>query len=620
MMKKSMLIIWVLVSLLIVGGVSAADVQINEIYYTASDPLDDYVELFVLDNSSNLAGWNITTFDGDNETFPAISNLNNFTYITIKMGFGIDDLDATDYNVTIYLGRGTSMLDSGDEVGLYDSTSTLVDFVRYGGGNGDGVLGGWSSSDPGISTSDAQKSLQLLGFDRNNSGNWRVSSITPGEPNIREFVSSAFDGTSVRIHNGLRCPCIIDYINSPPTGVKGIGINVTGGPGVDNETIEKFVEYVNFSLNLYNKSGFNPPQTGSDGIVDVTLANASSAGQSPSTGVTTGSDRDITIYVGFNNVTDKWTVEHELMHAIHGRNYTDANGTYYRWTSLVDRWKEEGLCEYWGFESVKRNFNLTDEEILEEAGEVMNYNISDFGRNTNINVFSNWSSPSFRWSKYVASFLMMRFIAETYGENKTTHIYKVQKNYGSWSTHDPNDVTGTEAVDKALAEEGSNKTFEDVFVDWTTWFYNNYNDTINYTLDNTVSDTHNITETNTLVPWGTRYEKIRVGTGKSLNITFQGNSTKKYAITLIKIKANGEKDREVKKFIGKTSIIVDGIYKEIILIKSQINSIGASNFILRVVPIISTGPPVPASEFSIIGVVIILLLVVIATFFILKRK
>ncbi|WP_456474655.1 NosD domain-containing protein, partial [Candidatus Pyrohabitans sp.] len=164
-------------------------IMINEIYYNTSgtDLTDEFIELYVWDDGwgdVNLSGYKITTFDGDNETLPDVSGLSKFGFVVIYMGSGTSDLNASDGNATIYLGRGSEMLDdAGDEVGLYDSEGNLIDFVRYGGGNGDGVSGGWSTGDAGITANNANESIQIHGPDLDNSSNWVSAHPTEGEPN-----------------------------------------------------------------------------------------------------------------------------------------------------------------------------------------------------------------------------------------------------------------------------------------------------------------------------------------------------------------------------------------------------------------------------------------------------
>ena len=170
------------------------EIIVSEIYYnsTGNDIDNEFIELYVWDDKNlgdiDLSEWNITTYDGDNETLPEVAALGNFSYIVIHMGSGINDLDASDGRAVIYLGRSTEMLDNnGDEIGIYAQDNSLVDFVRYSGGNGDPVMGGWSSEDTGIFTSNNNESIQILGPDLNNSSNWISGVPSEGEPNIYEF-------------------------------------------------------------------------------------------------------------------------------------------------------------------------------------------------------------------------------------------------------------------------------------------------------------------------------------------------------------------------------------------------------------------------------------------------
>lgn len=575
-MRNKFLILISVILILFSSFVYAQKIQIQEISYNNSDEAYDFIELFVMDDNGaeiNVSGWNLTTYEGDIITLPYITGLRNYVYITIYMGSGINDTNADDNQSTIYLGRTDSILDDGDEVGLYDKLGNLIDFVRYNGGNSGAIPGGWSLGDTGISCSNID-SIQLMGLDIDSSIDWICSEPTPNEPNILDFTVSAFDNLPIRIHNGLRCPCIVEEDVPWDLVSKTFrNVNVTGGAGIDNNTINKFVEYINFSLNLYNKSGFNPPAT-VNGTLHVSLVNASSAGEPPSTGVAPGWN-SIIIYVGFNNITDKWTIEHETIHTIHGRNFTEGNRTYRRWTNMIDRWKEDGLADYWGLRSTMLNFNITQEQAMQEAENIQNYSVSGYLRNTDFNIF-NWSSKgSSGWGHYVSAWLFFEYIAETYGSDKTTHIYKVQRNFGDRRTYDAGDISGIDAVRKALREENKSDNFNYTFGNFSRWILKKFKNKINYTMNVTYNCT-NITENGTLNPFGLDFERVVIPetiTEQNIHFIFNGTKNQSYVINVVGVLYNGSSE-DIHQLYFNGSVwfgVSAGTYKEVIIIKGKID-------------------------------------------------
>lgn len=557
-----------------------ANIIISEIFYSATNELDDFVELYVWDDngsSVNITDWYITTFDGFNESLPSVSNLGNYNYISIKMGIGIDDLDASDGQATIYLDRLDSILANfGDEVGLYASNDELVDFVRYAGGNGDPVLGNWDDDDLGESALESDESLQIMGPDHDSSINWIASETSEANPNVLDFTATPYN-IKVYLHNGIREGFQFTTKYKVPFNVT----DISPSNPLPNATVQKFKEYVSFSLDLYNKSGFNDPETGSDGVLDVNLRNASS-----SSGETDPTDGSITIDVSGNEVADKWTVEHELIHAIHAKKYTDSNGNgWYRIAPMKYNFKEEGLCEYWGLRSAMQNFNLTFDEAMEEAkkGYGSSWILEEFLNDTNTNIFSEW--PDSGWGRYIGSLLYFRYIAETYGIDKTLHIYNSQKNYDTSDYDDigENDTVGHDAITKAFTDQPNHTgtTFIDSFINFTTWLWENYGDKIALKLNTSFNGSANITETGTLKPWGVHYEKVKIETENAAKINFDGDSGTNYSVTVVKKKGN-ETTKETQTFKGSKEISIGQGNDEVIIIKRQINGDTSTTYKLNI--------------------------------------
>lgn len=552
-----------------------AQILINEIFYDAPFVLqNEFIELYVWEDHGenvDISGWYVTTFDDDKSVIPTISDLGKFDYISIRSGSGVNDLDASDGSATVYLNRAEPMLDDSDEVALYTNEDVLVDFVRYQGGNGDPVLGNWADNDQGKYADSSEESIQLMGYDYDNSNNWRSSPLSEAAPNIFDFNVPSFN-TDVYIHNGLGYPHGVLERARFPIG----SVNITASPGhpVDNNTIQRFKEYINFSLDLYNKTGFNDPETGGDGVLDITLVNASSAGENPSSGSTSPRTGSITIYVGFNNITDKWTVEHELIHSIHAKVETDENGNNFSRTSPIRpkdcRFKDEGLCEYFGLKSTMLNYNITECAVLAEAGRFQGYNLTKYFNDTNINIFTDW--PADGWGRYIATWLFFKYIAETYGEKKLMKIYEKQRNYGHYDDIDANDTYGIDAINKAFdAQPEHDVNFEGVFINWTIWLWKNYGDKIKLTFDGSFNGTGYLNESGTLNPWGTHYERIKINSSNATGLTFNGNKSQNYSVTVIKKNNSETTGTTTYNFNGSKEIYIEPCCDEIILIKRQLN-------------------------------------------------
>jgi len=574
-----------------------AVISLGEIYYkTSSNDVDgEFIELYVWDDkgeSVDISGWYVTTFDDDKEILPSISGLGNYDYVAIRMGSGVDDLDASDGDATIFLGRSDEMLDdSGDEIGLYNPSNVLVDFVRYEGGNGDPVLGNWSDTDLGASADNENESVQLIGFDNDNSNNWKSSPISQASPNIVDFFVDSYN-LEVYIHNGVKETYTFeDTLIIGPT-------NVTVNPThpVDNATVFKFVEFVNFSLDLYKKCNFNDPETGGDDKIDITLSNATHAGETRSTGGTS-LNGDITIFVGFNDVTDKRAMEHELIHAIHNKKTQDAAGNNYTRRS-VERFKNEGFAEYFGIKSTLLNLNISEEEFLENTSSVQGYGLDDFLSNPDINIFGDWQST---WGHYAAAYLYIKYIASKYGEEKLLKIYNSQRNYNDPLVKDPNDITGTDAINKAFSEQPEHKTitFNDTFVNWTAWLWENYSKYIVLSYNESFNGTKNLSEDGRLTPYGIDFERVKIDTENGTNLGFNGANNTNYSVTIIKKKNGVVIGKETYRFSKSQDIEIAGGPDEIIIIKAQIGGTGNTvyNFTVkeRIKPLIFPSPSIKAT-------------------------
>jgi hypothetical protein len=159
----------------------SANVISEVLYDPIGSELDgEFVEIYFIEDPS---GFKLTSYDNDFYTIPTIYNFNQYTYVVIITGSGLNDLDASDNLITLYQGSLISIFgNSGDEVALLNPSNTAIDFIRYEGGNGD-TLYGWPINDNGLITPEGN-SIQLIGPDVNSSTNWIVANPTMGQANF----------------------------------------------------------------------------------------------------------------------------------------------------------------------------------------------------------------------------------------------------------------------------------------------------------------------------------------------------------------------------------------------------------------------------------------------------
>ena len=136
----------------------SANVISEVLYDPIGSELDgEFVEIYFIEDPS---GFKLTSYDNDFYTIPTIYNFNQYTYVVIITGSGLNDLDASDNLITLYQGSLISIFgNSGDEVALLNPSNTAIDFIRYEGGNGD-TLYGWPINDNGLITPEGN-SIQL---------------------------------------------------------------------------------------------------------------------------------------------------------------------------------------------------------------------------------------------------------------------------------------------------------------------------------------------------------------------------------------------------------------------------------------------------------------------------
>ena len=550
-------------------------ITISEVYYEGGLE-NEFVELYIRENvDTDLADWYVTTFDGDRGELPAISGLKEFCYVAVYSGLGTSDLDASDGAATVYLNLSSPILDNGDEVGLYDNWDRLVDFVRYGGGNGDAVLGNWLQDDLGPVAVPGE-SIQLQGEDEDNSSNWMSGPPSGGESNLHEFT---YDNILIQIHNGITPPVTYDKI-----------LSVVPQPGhaVDATTLKRIKDHVKYSLSFYENHGFGKPELGPDNDLDIHVG----WGTRPESTGATDENGTITINIGTKErgkengiVDEKYVVEHELMHAIQAKKRKDAKGTYNGWNPMKYSFFDEGMAVYWGIESVKKQFNKTDKEIQDIFKSLSEHNVYDhFLDNLNRNIFDDWGG---KYDDYIGSYLFIKFIAEMYGKDKLREIQEKIRNYGNWNTEDDNDKLAPKVIEEVLG-----KSFDQIVREWLEWLWLIAPETNK--IPRPASTPTPKAENVKLKPWGSRINVIKIENEDPFEIHIYGEG---FIITKIKYRKDGTVEREwwrVYKTYAPQRITNPGDYDNIVIIKTRIDNYGTGILhveIKSIAPVTDNTPP-----------------------------
>ena len=570
--------------------------MISEIYYNSTSD-NDFIELFVVESnidSIDISGWYVTTFDGDEEILPSISDLEQFDYVAIKIGSGLDDLDASDGGATVYLDRLDSMLDiSGDEVGLYNADDELIDFVRYGGGNADPVLGGWSSGDSGA-TSNSLESIQIHGKDFGDSSNWISAPPSPALPNVYEWLMDPVTGLFYQIHNGVSTP--VDLGDSPAERPSFHVINESGPVSRDDITTVR--TWLNHTYEFMNTMGLGRAQNASDGKVHFHITRVNRTPSGKAGGAAWGSKGHAWVKIGNlsnrnESIRAKKTLEHEHVHLIQYRNSHSSTGSYGPSKNFSDL---EAMAEYWATEITMDNFGITFNQFLDIYDETSDRvgsgrHWDNWLKRTDRKFFSDFIVTT---DYYWANHMFLRYIRERYGEEKIERMFKA-RNVSAGDTGMIN------VLNKAMRQQPEhNFTFEDVFINFTAWIWGSYERSIALTRNVTFDGNATINEIGYLYPWGVDYERIANPTLNATTITFRGNPNKNYSITVLGREGNETHqgiDTQVLRFKGETTIECRAGFYDIILIKSQLDCHTRSRYHLNVTKSVTVNnPPVTPYE------------------------
>jgi hypothetical protein len=568
------------------------DLTISEIYYkTAGNDFNlEFIELYVYDDGGSdmdTSGWYVTTYDAEgNIALPYISNLDDFDFIVIHMGEGINDTDASDGVATIYLNLASPILDNaGDEVGLYDSLGNIYDFVRYKGGNGDPVLENWQSSDFGISVNTTSESIQVHGADLDDSTNWVSATASEGEANIYEFWLDESANLKVYIHNGI----FEEFDDGEDYSLVTFKPKKHKGRAVSKENLTKVQYYAAYTYATYRWFfKLKDPKAVVEGkklVVHINVIYRKAppfrySGSASSTG-------RISVDIGPNAILSQYEVAHEFMHLVQNNYRTYSNA----WDNPLNKFIREGQAIYGGAVVVGKNTKKTPSQIWAEFKKHEKYTLEDhFLPNTDVNIFTSWDTSS--WprgaSRYVGSYLFMKYVVDRYGKGKIKDLL-VQMAA-------PNNRRGWAGVEAAIGG-GANK--KDIFKEWTQWnyldkkfgatgmyreldiqastytplwkTYTGGEKVINKDLATASIDT---TAKADVHLWAADYVEFGVNTKNPFKISFKGDPTAKFGVTALKIK-NGGYEKTV--FVNDTNeglTIMDKPinYKKIVLIIARVSN------------------------------------------------
>ena len=573
------------------------DAWINEVHMNSTLTVnEEYFEIYISASYSetSISGWMVTTFDEEGKiTLPTIFNVDEEDYIAVYTGEGTEDLDAEDGTAKVYLGLSDRILDpEGDEVAVFDGSNQVIHFMRYEGGNGDELYDDWNGDDDGPQLPAGHTgSLSYFGQDKNDTSAWLHSLTTPGDPNQYAFTTTE---TSVPyyviITSGVKAPYSFIGIDDTKIAEKNETVDVWAAPGVDRDTMEAIEEHIKFSLKFYEEKGFDRgPATYKPGRINVTVVQGT-------TNETVGScntEGEITIELGkIKSLIDlKYVCEHELMHAFQFKveNTGDGNQDH---APIKNKWYIEGQATYWGIESTKANYNLTNAEIQDEFERVGDHNWFTHYTDLNRSITIGWGKS---YDDYMGSYLFMKFISETFGEDKIKEIFdKAIDNFGN----DSKDVSPEDAAAEVLGVP-----WDTLLAMFHAWMMNGA------ITDNGVPERKghvNVTWSGTqtgdsinVVPNGAGVERIEVNSNEPFTMDFETEPGSVWKITVIYVYADGSREQAdncPRTYAGSSAPwpvnpgAHDKVLVEVIVIKTLITTGSVSQINMTLTPVNPIGP------------------------------
>ncbi len=573
------------------------DAWINEVHMNTTLTVDqEYFEIYISEayTEASIQGWKITTFDAEGRVaLPTIMNVDAEDYIAIYTGAGTEDLDAADGTATVYLDRADRILDpDGDEIAIFDESDHLIHFMRYEGGNGNLLYDDWGEDDDGPSIPIGHSgSLSYFGQDKTNTSAWLESLMTPGHPNAYQFTTTTTDPVyTIIIKSGVSSPYSFLGIDDTKIAGKNETVDVFPAAGVNASTVKAIKEHIEFSLEFYDGKGFDRgPATYKPGRINVTVVQGTTT-ESCGSCNTKG---EIVIELGtIKSLIDlKYVCEHELMHAFQFKveNSTEGNQDH---APMGNLWWLEGQATYWGIESTKANYNLTNAEIQDEFKRVGDHNWFAHYTDLNRSITIGWGGT---YSDYMGSYLFMKWISETFGEEKLKEIFdKAKDNFGN----DSEDVSPEDAAADVLGLQWAT-----LLAMFHAWMMNGA------ITDNGVPERKghvNVTWSGTqtgdsigVVPNGAGVERIKVNSNEPFTMDFETEPGSVWKITVIYVYADGSREQAMncpRTYAGTSAPwpvnpgAHDKVLVEIIVIKTLVSSGSVSQINMTLTPVNPIGP------------------------------
>ncbi len=561
----------------------AKKVMFSEVQVSGT-PSEQFVELYTWEApGSSLAGWKLS-HRGREVTIPAISNLGALSYVVLHFGPGTSDTNAADKNATVYFNLGIHFLDLSGELRLVDHLGRMVDYYNFGGVVPVGPVG-WATDDTGIMPSPLPyKSMQVWGADQDNSSNWIVDNSTAGIANAYNFnvTTPEWGGNiTVQISNGINI--------APPATAGGDyrfanEVVVTGTPA-GWITKDDVAEMADYTLKHYAKLGFMKPYIGADGKLDITISNSSKA-------YTTGScDRNghIRINIGqtggrAGQVGTKYTVEHEIMHAVQAHH----DGDHDHWGDPADDPFQEGMAVWGGLSSTMKNYNLTWNQTMAYLKQSGGMNWFDHYRDTNTSL---WPWPASGWGRYMGMGLFVKYLNETYGNGTLGKIMKgIKTNYNG---------TGSTGA-KAAIENELGISFDEVWRRFQAWLAdgsatkaNQFPKLTPHSSPPAPPNTSTPTSDGpvTVAPYGSDIEFINC-TGKTARFSLSFghlDASSEWRITIIYTKPDGTKVTNWFTIAGSSAPVPvnPSLWANITIVKTRIGTAGNGSISIDMNPIIN---------------------------------
>jgi len=560
----------------------AKKVMLSEVQVSGT-PSEQFVELYTWEApGSSLAGWKLY-HGGKVITLPAISNLGALSYVVLRFGPGTSDTDAADMNATVYFDLGMQFIDLFGELKLVDDLGRVVDYYNYGN-----VVPGnpvdWPATDAGILPSPLPyKSMQVWGVDQDNSSNWFVDNSTTGIANAYNFnvTTPEWGGNiTVELSNG---------INIAPPATAGGDYRfadeavVTGTP-VSWITKEDITEMADFTLKHYAKLGFMKPFLGADGKLNIAVSNSSKD-------FSTGSCNrfgQIKVNVGqkggmAGKVGTKYTVEHEIMHAIQAHEESG----YDHWGEPADDPFQEGVATWGGISSTMKNYNLTWNQTMAYMKEVGKMNWFDNYRDTNTSL---WPWPASGWDRYMGMGLFVKYLNETHGNGTIGKIMMgIKTNYNGTGS------TGAQAAienELGISFAEAWRRFQVWLADGSATKANQFPKLTPHSSPSAPPSTSTPTSDGpvTVAPWGSDIEFINCA-GKTARFLLSFghlDASSQWRITIIYTKPDGTKVTTWFTIAGSSAPVPVNptLWANITIVKTRIGSTGNGSISIAMNPII----------------------------------